>query len=64
LKELACPGGAVHHVVGVALKFGVIFKDLQGKTLEHRRQISWANVAMNRVLWSRVVELGAMLGQG
>ena len=63
MKELERPGGAIHRVVDVALKFGVIFKDLQGRTLQHRRQISWANVAMNRVLWSRVVELGAMLSQ-
>ena len=64
VKELMRPGGAIHHVVDVALKFGVLFKDLQGRTLQHRRQISWANVAMNRVLWSRVVELGAILNRG
>jgi imidazoleglycerol phosphate dehydratase HisB len=62
MKELERPGGAIHHVVDVALKFGVVFKDLQGRTLQFRRQISWANVAMNRTLWSCVVELGAMLG--
>ena len=64
MKKLMRPGGAIHHVVSVALKFGVIFKDRQGRSLEHRRQISWADVAMNRVLWSHVVELGAMLNHG
>lgn len=54
----------IRHVASTATKFGVVFYDLEtGAPLGRRHQVGWAHVAMNRTLWSRVVELGAMLGR-
>ena len=64
IRELDRPGGVIRRVVDCATQFGVKFQDLSSGDLivGGGRRVNWAQLAMNRVLWSRVVELGAMLG--
>ena len=65
IQELDRPQGVIRRVVGYAAQFGVMFQDLNSGVLivDGGRHVSWAQVAMNRVLWSRVVELGAVLSR-
>jgi hypothetical protein len=64
IRELDRPRGVIQRVVGCATQFGIKFQDLSSGDLivSGGRRVSWAQVAMNRLLWSRVVELGAVLG--
>ena len=54
------PPGALRRVIEVAQRFGVMFKGLDSSYMSSRQRIDWVHVALNRVLWSRVVSLGAM----
>ncbi len=60
ISKLSRPGGALHRVIEVAQHFGVLFQDAAGNYMHGRHRIDWVHVAMNRVLWSCVVSLGAM----
>ena len=55
ISNLSRPGGALHRVIEVAQRFGVLFQDTAGNYLPGRHRIDWVHVAMNRVLWSCVV---------
>ena len=60
ISKLSRPGGALDRVIHVAREFGVPFQDMDGNYMPARHHAAWVQVAMNRVLWSRVVSLGAM----
>ena len=60
ISFLSRPGGALHRVIEVSQHFGVLFQGTAGSFLHGRHRIDWVHVAMNRVLWSCVVSLGAM----
>ena len=60
LSKLSGPSGALTRVISTARQFGVLFKDMDGNYMSDRHRIDWMHVALNRVLWSRVVSLGAM----
>ena len=61
ISSLSRPGGVLNRVIRVSQQFGVLFKDLDGNYLSGRHhRIDWVHVALNRVLWSCVVSLGAM----
>lgn len=60
ISSLSRPGGALDRVIRVSQQFGVLFKDPAGNYMHGRHhRIDWVHIALNRVLWSCVVSLGA-----